>query len=680
MGKKSREKREKRIQETEQKVDEIKKDKIGSVCLKLIRLGVYLILLTPLVTNNNFIYPTVVPQTLYFWGLSQIIFVLWLFLIVFSKKYRPKLNPLLGALILFLAVLTLSSVFGSDPLNSFWSTFERMTGLLTWFHLFAFFLVISSVFTRKEDWFKFFGASVLAAILVSLISLFSSREGATIGNTSFMAAYLLFNAFLALYLFLKTKGNLKIFSAAGFVLVGIGLFLSTGRAVILSFIAGLFLLFLFRLFFSKKPFLRILSISLSVVLLSGIVITLFFAAQPDNLVNQKIIQETTLKPRLLVWDMAWKGWQEKPWFGWGLENFNLVFSKYFDSRLYLPEYGAENWFTHAHNIVFDTLIASGLLGLLAYLSIFASSFYLLWKNFLRRKLSLENGDFLTPAVFSVILFSYFIQNLTVLDTINSYLMFFLILGFIGKSGNFNEKKVFKNKASPRGSIIIAVIIIFCLLFSLFNFIVKPIKSNVLLLKIPQTRSSEERIFLYKDIIKTSPLGKREARELFADFTLGFYKNGVAQGIPLDYFKKEFDFVSSELAKSVKETPLNFRYHIKSGEIYSNYGKFDSTKFEKSEEILKKAIEISPENQMGYYALGECKILQKKYNEAFSLAKKAVELEPEFGPSHALLSITALFIGDRKLAKKEAKEAIRISPELISNNSTLSLRLKEILEE
>ena len=87
-----------------------------------------------------------------------------------------------------------------------------------------------------------------------------------------------------------------------------------------------------------------------------------------------------MEARYIVWKMAWNGFLERPILGWGLENFNVTFGKHFDSKLYLREYGGEIWFDRAHNIVLDTLINSGIVGLISYLSIFCTSIFLLLKK------------------------------------------------------------------------------------------------------------------------------------------------------------------------------------------------------------------------------------------------------------------------------------------------------------
>ncbi|PIY89602.1 MAG: hypothetical protein COY73_00490, partial [Candidatus Nealsonbacteria bacterium CG_4_10_14_0_8_um_filter_37_14] len=228
------------------------------ICLKIIRYGTYLVLITPLIVSSKFFFPFVGPKSIYFFALVEIIFFSYLILISISPKYRPRFNLLLMVLSIFLLILILSSVFGVDFQNSFWSKYERMTGLLMWFHLFAFFVVLSSVFKERDEWYKIFGISVFIAILISLISLFekmgvsivgaSSQGGATLGNSSFLGVYLLFNLFLALYLFLKTNQEklqstfykvFNFYSLLGVGLIGLALWFSGARAALLSTLGGL---------------------------------------------------------------------------------------------------------------------------------------------------------------------------------------------------------------------------------------------------------------------------------------------------------------------------------------------------------------------------------------------------------------------------------------------------------
>ena len=317
MGRRSREKRERR-ERGEIEPKEEREEGITPILVGIIRWATYLISFTPLIISGEYFFPFVGPKSIFFMGLVEIIFFTWLLLIVFNQKYRPRLNILLTVLILFLVVLILSSYFGADISRSFWSKYERMTGLLMWFHLLAFFVVLTSVFRENIDWLKIFGVSIFAAILMSLISVFvkvspgavgsmlaASRGGATIGNSSFMGTYLLFNVFLALYLFFKTAGGLKIYSGISLAIISIALFLSDARAAILSLLGGLVLLLLLWLIFCKKGFLKFAGIFLLIIFAIGVFGLMYFSSQPGSFVYQKFVQMAS-KSRLVVWGMAGK--------------------------------------------------------------------------------------------------------------------------------------------------------------------------------------------------------------------------------------------------------------------------------------------------------------------------------------------------------------------------------------
>jgi len=675
MGKKSRGKKEKR-EEDEIKTAEQRKPHF---CLKIIQWGIYLILFTPLIINSKFFFPFVGPKSLYFMGLLEIILAAWIVLIVFRPKYRPTFNSLLATLIIFLAVFVLSSILGADLSRSFWSKFERMTGLLMQFHLFAFFLVLSSTFKEKKDynpptallegtWLKIFGVSVFTAVLMSVLSLLpeiglknfllTARGGATIGNTSFLATYLLFNLFLAIYLFFNTKAGFKIFSAISTIIITLGLFLSTGKAAIISFILGIFLLFLLWLIFSKTGKLRKVGIALLVLFCVLGLTLLILALHPQNFLHQTLTDKFG-GARFVVWEIGFKGWQERPWLGWGPENFEFVFAKHFNPCLFLSECGGEVWFDRAHNVLFDTLVSSGIIGFLSYLSVFIGAIYILWTKYLREKII----NFWTAGIFTVLLFAYFLQNLTVFDMINSYMMFFLVLGFIGSlaSAPTNLETKPQRKSLTPNQWVTAFLLIF-VIFSFFKFTIQPLMTDRYVIKAMQSPTPKERLLYYEKTLNISSLGKYQIRIFLADQLIRLSRQEAVQKIPREDLQREFDFLASELEKSIEEIPLDFHSYLKLSELYNAYILFDRGKLSRTEEILKKAIELSPKNQQAYWGLAQTRVLQGNTQEAISLSEKALYLEPKVLRSWQILIRVLEIAGQEDLAKEKVKEALKINPD------------------
>ncbi|PIV42968.1 MAG: hypothetical protein COS26_01325, partial [Candidatus Nealsonbacteria bacterium CG02_land_8_20_14_3_00_40_11] len=367
---------------------------------------------------RDYFFPFVVPKTIFFRIVVDIIFISYVLLAVSNPKYRPKITPLTISITIFLGILILTSVTGVNFTRSFWSVFERMTGLLTFFHLYAFFLVLSSVFKERKYWERILSVSILVGALICFYALTSgeavTRGGGTLGNSSFLSAYLLFNIFFAIILLIVKSGILRVFYGAALIIFLFALFFNPGgftKGVVSALMGGIFILIFGSLIFyllssGKKTFKNIAFCLIILLILGGL--GLFQL----NFVKEKITevyQSSSMQSRLVVWKMGWEGWQEKFWLGWGLENFNIPFAKYFDPRLPLTQ---DIWYDRVHNVVLDTGVTSGILGLISYLSIFGVAIYGLFR--VLPKIT-ERKNIVFPLGMISLLLVYFVQNIWVFD-------------------------------------------------------------------------------------------------------------------------------------------------------------------------------------------------------------------------------------------------------------------------
>jgi putative inorganic carbon (HCO3(-)) transporter len=681
----------------------------NKILLGLINFSSFLILFTPLIVSSSFYFPFVGPKSLFFMGLAEVIFFSWLILIFIDPRYRPKFNLLLLALIFYLLIFILASIFGVNPSYSFWSKHERMTGILMQLHLFGFFLVLSSTF-NKEDFKNLFSVSIFVAILAGFSAILSigdptRRGGGPLGNESFLGTYLLFNIFFALYLYFssldwkKNFGLISFFILSFFLLLaGVNLkgqsFLSSlflifyksgARAAKISLYGAIFLLFLLWLISQKKKSFKILGFLIlipSFILISFALYSIMF--QPSSFFRQLIEKEVgSFGGRFYVWEIARKGFLERPWLGWGPENFEFAFLKNYNPCFGTEECGGDIWYDRAHNVIFDTLSTTGILGLISYFFLFFASFYILWKNYLANKI-----NFWPAGIFTSLLCAHFIQNLTVFDMVSSYMVFFLSLAFIASL----EKEKESPKEIKKPNILISIFISILFFICFFEFVILPIKSSVLVIStvprleivsslqtkensfilVPQATTTngvlvrkyltpEKRIQIYQEALKASPLGKYQIREFFAENSIQFFMSDAIGKVSLEEAKKEFDFLVSELEKTIKENPIDFRAHLKLGEVLNLYSQIDKTKTKKAEEVLRKAIELSPKNQQGYWQLAQNMIFQNRFDEAIDLAQRAVNLEPKLEKSHYILIKFLKIVGKEDLAKQKLEEAIKINP-------------------
>jgi len=692
MGKKSREKRERRGKIEDQSMESSQeyfdseaiatnRTVLESICLFIIRWSVYLMLFIPLLVDGHSFFPYVGPKGLYLMGLIEIAFFFWIVLIFHSPKYRPKINVLLLSLSAFVIILTLASIFGADPSRSFWSKFERMSGLLMWFHLFGLFLVLSTTFKNQRAWLRAFALSVGVAVFICLMFFMDkaglgklpvAKNGATLGNSSFLATYLLFNLCFAIYIFLtiNRKKELKIWSfarakypclivlAIATSAMGAALIMSGGSAATLAFFGamGLMAIFWLALEVKKKSF-RIIGKAVLVVSIIVFLISIILLFMPNSIVQQKLV-ETRSNARPLLWQIGFNAFLERPILGWGPQNFSFVFDQRFDPCFYLPECGTEVRFDQAHNIIVDNLVDAGILGLLSYFSFLFFACYILWKDYIQKRLG-----FWAPAVFTSLLVAHFVQNLTVFDMPASFLMLFLVLGF---SGAVAQPLLSKDDQRKRGSGVFLVVAIIIFLFTFSSFVYKPSKVSFGLINVMMADTQAKKEVAYEQVFNSSPIGKYQARTHLA----GELTKNAEQGSR--YFLGEFDIIIRELEKSIESSPLDYFSHLALGKVYNSYGTITGgDSIVKAEKVLERALELSPFKQAGYWELARSKVLLGKYDECIALVEKSVELEPMLDYSHIYLVNIAKIIDDIDLAIEKAKEAVEILPDLRP-------RLEEIL--
>jgi tetratricopeptide (TPR) repeat protein len=247
--------------------------------------------------------------------------------------------------------------------------------------------------------------------------------------------------------------------------------------------------------------------------------------------------------------------------------------------------------------------------------------------------------------------AYFVQNLTVFDMISSYLMLFLTLAFVA---SFEKKeKVSKIKDLNFG---VFSLIFISFLASFSFFVLLPAVSSASVISSLKADSTQRKIELERFAINLSPLGRKQIRQFFAE-------NFSSRIIRTQKIEKEdlveVEFLTKELQKNIQENPLDFRSYYLIGNILTISSQPDN--LEKGEEILRKAIELWPNNQKAYWVLAQNLLLQKRFDEAISLAQKAVDLEPKLKDSHLIL-IQILKITQRyDLIEEATKRALSIDP-------------------
>jgi len=590
-----------------------------------------------IVMGKSTFFPYIVGKNFAFRVIVEVMFSAWLVLVYIDPAYRPKKSYLLGAFGTLLFVVTLSAIFGENPTKSFWSNFERMEGVVTYFHLFAYFVVASTVLTVRNLWRSFLQFNLGVSLIMGIYALsqisgqaVGFRASGTLGNSSYLGIYAFFNIFLAVFFIggenINTyKWKIRAITYALIAILQTYVLYHTGtRGAILGLIVAVGIsAILVAIFEKEKKAFRVWAIGglITLVALVGIFVSVrntSFVKETPLLARFSEISISTLptNARFMIWNMAYQGFREHPLLGWGMENFNYVFNKYYDPNMW----GQEQWFDRAHNVFFDWLIAGGIFALLAYLSLFGFAVYYIWRP--TTLLSVLEKSILTG-----LLGGYFFQNLFVFDNLTSLIYFGTILAYVEslrQRDQAPEKKLVKKGKSKEEDFTVIVsggaILLACVLVYTVNY--NGFMQNTTLIRAMSDRSgAENNLALFKQAIAYNSFGTAEAREQLGQIsTDGFGHSGTVSDIQ----KQFIVLAANELGKQAAELPRDARYQIFEGSFLVRVGAIDQ-----GIGYINRAIELSPKKQSMYFELGNAYYRKKDLVKAEEAFKHAYELAPAY---------------------------------------------------
>ncbi len=641
--------------------------------LRLISLSaIFLIPVVPLLVAGSLFFPYITGKNIMFRVLAEIAFASWAILAVRDPKYRPKITWALVAYIIFIIVILIADFAGENSYKSIWSNFERMDGLVTHLHLFAFFLTLTSLFTIERLWERFFQTNLAISIIVgfnglsqlfglSKIAQSATRLDATLGNSDYLAVYMLFNIFFALFLAFRshkkgkwwTYGSIALFDA-------IILYYTATRGVILGLLVGLFIsAVIIALFERQKPLLR--KMAIGTILFVVIVVGGFISIKDTQFVlnNQVLgrfssisLKELTTGARTLVWGMAYQGFKERPVLGWGQENFNYVFNKYYDPRMY----GQEQWFDRTHDVFLDWLIAGGIFGLLAYLSLFGTGVYYIARKaphsgrlarMVLRKKTPDSNPFslVDKSILIGLLCGYFFQNLFVFDNIVSYILFFAVLAYVSGTWRHIDDEVL-NFNIPQGAASAASLFLILLaVYSLYSASYKPYATASTLIHAisPTSTGVQGNLNYFNEALSYDSVGIPEVREQLVQIGGQVI---AAPNVTNDLKTKFAELIDEQYKAQFKLAPNDARYYYFYGSYLSNIGNSAA-----AIPWLMKARDLSPKKQQILFSLGAANITVGEYQKAFEIMKSAYESEKNNPQAQELYSAAAIYIGKTEIVKE-----------------------------
>ncbi len=633
--------------------------------------GTFLIPFIPLVVTGSLFFPYITGKNFYFRIIVEIMLVAWVPLMLMDAKYRPRFSWILGSVSLFVGVMLVANVFAEDVFRAFWSNYERMEGWVTLAHLLVYFLISISILNTEKLWRAFWNTSIAVAGLIGVLWLKEvyditqaggqvHRASINFGNPTYLAIYNVFHVFIALVLSLerlKKYWLLGIYGAIALMQV-VMLYYTATRGSILGLIAGIGLTGLLIALFERKS-VGLRNAAIGMVLAAVAVVGGFYAIKDTDFVRDSTVlnrfatitlDSGTAVSRLMIWNMAYEGFQERPLLGWGQEGFVHVFNKYLDPNMYAQE----PWFDRTHNVFFDWLIAGGILGFIAYFTVPAAMLYYLWfykrpeahPSLMKRIISSigfarhdeHPMSIAERALWTGMLAAYFVHNLFVFDNLTSYLLYIAMLAYVHVRVTSDRDAIAAHKTiSPEvGSIVVfpfmvAVMIAFGLYsiyypFSASRDVVQGLRLISQIPQIPADQISpgqKEELYrraldLYTQADEVDFLGRQEISEQFVQAA-----SRIAQSDAPDEIRQQFiDRAGASMERQIARVPNDARTLIFMGQFLSTTGATT-----RALEYFERAREASPTKQSIYFEIGSRHINLGNVDEAVETFRTAFELAP-----------------------------------------------------
>ncbi|MDP3948071.1 MAG: O-antigen ligase family protein, partial [bacterium] len=463
--------------------------KLSAVARLAIKILLFGTALTPLIYAPQLIFPFVLGKMFFYRGAVEIAFILTALLFIveyvrgtanapdsLASRLRARSvffkNPLFIAIAVFVFSAAVSVALAPNVYRGFFGGGERGEGFLGIFHYFLF-LALALVFFRMRDWAVFAGIWLGTASVVMLyawLQFFSwfrlfgaasfpfaldatDQPGSWTGNPAYLAGYLIISLALALFLYNGSTHSTSSGQASsprgltssrvwralliGFFAAVPATVVMTGiRGAVLGVFAGGFALaigFLFQRGTKRSFKIAALGLLAGLVTLGGV----FWMTRGAEvwkvfpgirrLAKADLLSTPSVATRLLALTVSWEAFKERPLFGWGLENYDIAYNKYYD-----PAYAfyAEDWFDRAHNRFVDTAVTQGVFGLLSYLVVLGIMFRKFWDNIWTSDAHIFGGGRMSAPLLSAIFVAYIVQNLFIFDQITTYIAFFALAGIL----------------------------------------------------------------------------------------------------------------------------------------------------------------------------------------------------------------------------------------------------------
>lgn len=618
--------------------------------LRFTKVGLTGLLLTPLIITNRPYFLTSQSYLLSPMGKAiafrvgvEVLLILYVALVLLDRKFLPPKTPLLWAVLAYLTSLVLATAVSLDPYRSWWGTLERMDGTFAVLHYGIFFIMLAGLFRTRKEWLAFFNFSLAVSVVVGVYGVveraFGGHAGvmSTLDGRPFLATYAMLHIFLAGLSFHLAQTRLgRAWAATTFAVNLLTLLMAGERGALVGLVFGLLVLavaVLVRRMGSSS--LRVAAIA--VIALSVVTPFLLYFGRESAVIKsnltlyrlaQSSVDDSALMSRVVNLKVSGRAFIARPLLGYGPELFLVAYNRNFDTKQLAYEH---SWMDRSHNKLADVLVMQGLLGLLAYLGMFAAAGWPLYGAVKGR-----NPDAFAVFLTVALLLAYFVQNLFLFDMPASYLLFYATLAWVSflgqeapvvssaRSSSRSARSEPPLRFSVKQQALLGLLTI-VVLFSIYKFNAKAFAQGWAGEEASASIGDPEK---FSDRTQAALSGQSWLTNDIAGTLADVLTQNATAREPA--YSQAAGQVASQLEKEIAVSNLDPRAYIRLGALYNVMGAGDRSALPKAEAVLHTAIQTTPNWPEYYDALAQTYLLEGRNDEALALLKKAVDINPENG--------------------------------------------------
>lgn len=604
-----------------------------------------------LIVSEEFYFPFVTPRTYVFRLTVQALVLGCAVMVACDRRRIPRLSPVLLAYLGLAAIALVADLACEQPVRSLVGDLERMGGFATTVHLAALFVVTVTVLRSPKRWHLVFASSLVASAAAATLAFLqafnvlplehiSGRVDGGLGNPIYLAGYLLAHVFAAGYLLAARRPPWPLaLSLVSIACLDAGAIVVTGtRSALLALVVGA-VVFLVAGIRQRLRLRAIAGIVVLVAVVFGFGITAFpldvkTGFEPVDRVLNSSLSETTIHSRLLVWQIAIEGFVDRPLIGWGEEGFLALFHRHYSPGLWFQ---SNQLFDRPHSAPLQWLTAAGLLGLLAYLVVFAGAVV---------GIRMARIDRTLAAILGAWLAAHFTHTLFVFDDLTGAMVFVFLLGLIHTLDKSKKADADRGRAIPFAAAAGAIALV---AFAVNLTVIEPARAERLL--VAGVRALAKDPALGMESFEAAAAASPVVAPFACDRLLVTVSALVERPEITDESRRRLAGAAREVVqRHLERVPIDLRRRLLLARFLHRTG---DTGAAVSHLLIARV--LAPNRPDVHLALANAELSRGRTAFALESARTAYHLAPENPRTRTELALVALYSGREGLAKRLLKQ-------------------------